>query len=403
LDWISAYLLKVRIFAKNNSGYILPVVEWFMNNFLQYCQIRNFKSVQSIKMECKRVNVLIGKPNAGKSNILEALSLLGMYYSIPASPAGEFLRFHDLVRYHELSNWFYDDDLARTISINTDKTDLQIQFHPLDNMMNFMLGESELIKNISQKKITGVANIPDTYLNIAQSFKTQYATPLSLNLNADGNGYSLFPLKVDAAHSNPIKPLRYKDGHFYGGKSADFLLPPFGDNLFGVIDRSRELRMEVAELFKELGLDFVLSRKDGKFELQKNVDGIVYKYPYTGIADTFKRFIFYLAAIDSNKDSVLILEEPEVHAFPPYTKQLADRIALREENQFFLSTHSPYLLNTLIEVLGDEALAVTLVYFENYETRIHTLTPSELREVQDFSIDIFFNLDKFIGNGAPTA
>jgi AAA15 family ATPase/GTPase len=197
--------------------------------------------------------------------------------------------------------------------------------------------------------------------------------------------------------------LRYKDGHFYGGKSADFLLPPFGDNLFGVIDRSRELRMEVAELFKELGLDFVLSRKDGKFELQKNVDGIVYKYPYTGIADTFKRFIFYLAAIDSNKDSVLILEEPEVHAFPPYTKQLADRIALREENQFFLSTHSPYLLNTLIEVLGDEALAVTLVYFENYETKIHTLTPSELREVQDFSIDIFFNLDKFIGDGAPAA
>jgi AAA ATPase domain len=371
-----------------------------MDKFLQYLQIRNFKSIQSLEMNCKRVNIFIGKPNVGKSNILEALSLLGIHYAIPAQ-SDRPLQFHDLVRYHELSNWFYDDEFTRIISVNTDKVDLRIQFHALDNMLNLMLGEPELIKNISEKNLSDTAAIRDTFYSTSNSFKNSYTAPLSLNISADGNGHGALPPKD--LRPNPIKPLRYKEGHPYSGKTGDFLLPPFGENLFGVIDRNRELRMEVAELFRELGLDFVLSRKDGKFELQKNLDGIVYKYPYTGIADTFKRFIFYLTAIDSNQDSVLILEEPEVHAFPPYTKQLAERIALQGENQFFLSTHSPYLLNTLVEVLTDDQLTVSLVYFENYETKLHTLTAAELREVQDFSVDVFFNLDKFIGDGASVA
>ena len=40
-------------------------------------EIKNFKSIRHQKIEgCKRVNVFIGYPNVGKSNILEALSLL---------------------------------------------------------------------------------------------------------------------------------------------------------------------------------------------------------------------------------------------------------------------------------------------------------------------------------------
>lgn len=369
-----------------------------MSNFLQHLHIRNFKSIQSLVLDCKRVNVFIGKPNVGKSNILEALSLLGAHYG--TASGGKI--WSDLVRYDELSNWFYDDDIARVISVQTDKVDAQVRFRSQEDWADFMLGERDLIRAVSEKKPLNVSAVGDEFANTAQSFKNSYAPAFFQKINASGSGYgNVLPLNPD--HPNPIKPFRYAEGQPYGNKFSNFLVPPTGNNLFGVVDRDRDLRSEIAELFEELGLDFVLSRKDGKFELQKNVDGIVYKYPYTGIADTFKRFIFYLAAIESNRDSVLILEEPEVHAFPPYTKQLADLIALRTENQFFLNTHSPYLLNTLIEALGDDELAVSLVYFENYETKVHTLSSAELREVQDFSIDVFFNLDKFVANGAAVA
>ena len=39
-------------------------------------EIKNFKSIEHLDIECRRINVLIGEPNTGKSNILEALGLI---------------------------------------------------------------------------------------------------------------------------------------------------------------------------------------------------------------------------------------------------------------------------------------------------------------------------------------
>ncbi len=38
--------------------------------------VSNFKSVRQLDIDCKKVNLFIGEPNTGKSNILEALGLL---------------------------------------------------------------------------------------------------------------------------------------------------------------------------------------------------------------------------------------------------------------------------------------------------------------------------------------
>ncbi len=37
--------------------------------------IRNFKSIKELSLSCRKLNIFIGEPNTGKSNILEALSL----------------------------------------------------------------------------------------------------------------------------------------------------------------------------------------------------------------------------------------------------------------------------------------------------------------------------------------
>ncbi|MCX8000374.1 MAG: AAA family ATPase [Leptospiraceae bacterium] len=43
---------------------------------LSKIRIQNFKSIQSLTLNPKRVNLFIGKPSSGKSNILEALAFL---------------------------------------------------------------------------------------------------------------------------------------------------------------------------------------------------------------------------------------------------------------------------------------------------------------------------------------
>jgi len=53
-------------------------------------QIQNYKSIRDLKFDAKRVNVFIGEPNTGKSNIVEALA----FFSAGASKASsEILRF----------------------------------------------------------------------------------------------------------------------------------------------------------------------------------------------------------------------------------------------------------------------------------------------------------------------
>jgi hypothetical protein len=155
---------------------------------------------------------------------------------------------------------------------------------------------------------------------------------------------------------------------------------------------------EFAKLFAEQRLELVLYDEKQEFLLQKKIGLRICQYPFFSIADTFRRFMFYITAIESNKNSVIIFEEPEVHSFPPYVKAMAHRIVDSEENQFFISTHSPYLLQTLIRELDESQLSVFITYYKDYQTCVRQLTVEELQEAEDLSIDLFYNLSRYEPN-----
>ena len=102
-------------------------------------------------------------------------------------------------------------------------------------------------------------------------------------------------------------------------------------------------------------------------------------------------------AIASNKDSILVFEEPESHAFPYYTKYLGERIALDQTNQFFIATHNPYLLSAIIEKARKEDVQVFITYFKDFKTRVKPLTANQLSELME--ADPFFNMDRFTEEG----
>jgi hypothetical protein len=60
----------------------------------------------------------------------------------------------------------------------------------------------------------------------------------------------------------------------------------------------------------------------------------------------------------TSEDAVLVLDEPDVFAFPPYPKMLGEMIAADETNQFFLTTHNPYFLAGIVEKAPRNDLAV---------------------------------------------
>lgn len=339
-----------------------------MENFIKNLEIKNFKSIKHLTLDnCKRVNVFIGKPNVGKSNILEALGLLG-WWDFSFQDFVKKIFFDKTIRYKNASELFYDSSLKESIHLETNKTSAIIQGQ-LSNF-HYLVANKSIIS--SEEKSGYWCDFSSTGSITQHGHEGEMPIEDFLVLKYDFQGVE-----------------SYQKEHRYG------FLAPQGDNLFEIVDSNKDLRKYVASIFDENNLQFVLSTADRTFELQKSIDGYVYKYPYSSIADTFQRYIFYLAAIESNSNSVLIFEEPEVHSFPPYVKELAERIAYKKDNQFFISTHSPYLLNTLISRLNSKELNVFLTYYKDYQTFVKPLSEESIQEVRDLGVDVFFNLDRF--------
>ena len=317
--------------------------------------VSNFKSVRQLDIECKKVNLFIGEPNTGKSNILGALGFigwLGQPGDIPLS---------DSIRFQTMPNLFYDQLLDQDIVVRASITDTS--YPKLDVALKHDKSKFLFIERGKPFRVV-------TYEGKADE------------------------ARMISGKMARIKLFRFKTLDRYDSNQSESLRPPNGDNLFSVVISSKILRETMSEFFRKYGLKLVMKPHEKVFELQKEVDDLVFSYPYTLTSDTLRRIIFYTVAIASNKDSVLVFEEPESNSFPYYTKYLGERIALDQTNQFFIATHNPYLLSAVIEKSHKEDVQIFITYFKDFQTRVKPLMPDQVVELME--ADPFFNLDHFI-------
>lgn len=330
-----------------------------MTNHIKKLTIKNFKSIKSIDLDCNRINLFIGKPNVGKSNILEALS-------IPTTFGGVSL--NTIIRFDNFSHLFYDQDIEEEIIIETDNLKNKIYYKfDIDNYY-----------------------LTSEYLEYIEKAGEYEEILIEQELNILGRGSNKLK-KRDNSKCYIFKTFDINTAV----KTNGSLNAPFGENLITILQTNKSLRKQVAQYFAEYGLELVLDIHNQTIEIQKKIDGIVYQLPYNLMADTLQRIIFYSAAIQSNKNSTLIFEEPENHSFPPYIREFAHQIVASKTNQFFISTHSPYLLQTILQDADLEDVGVFIANFDDYQTKVQKLTKDQLREVLDYGIDLFFNLDIF--------
>jgi AAA15 family ATPase/GTPase len=316
--------------------------------------INNFKSIERLDLQCKRVNVFIGNPNTGKSNLLESLNLLNYHSSSSLK---------ELVRLDNVSNLFTDYDLFQKIRIKAD--DL-----------------------ISESRVENEQFITETW-------KGNHGSPFLSRFSLDGKfiGGSLESIDV----TPQIKPYKFNSNISFRNSKKTFLEVPDGPNLPTIILGRKELRSYIQDLLAELEYKLLINPIENRIEIYKE-DAITIAFPFDSISDTVKRIIFYTAVIQSNKDSILVLEEPEAHIFPFYSNEIARQIVNDEgNNQFFIITHNPYLLQTLIEKTGTDELQVNISYTENYRTKVHQIMDEKsISELIDMESSAFFRFDEFI-------
>lgn len=312
-------------------------------------EVKNFKSIKHLKLECKKINIFIGKPNTGKSNILESVGI----FSLSFGGLEEFIRFENL------SNLFYDNEITEKIVINFDNLRCEIEYQ--------------------NGKFIGRGGDIDNKI-FSFSFSGEYTGTIS-------RGYSGI---------SPFKFYRFEPLKEFWRRETDFLLPPWGENLLQILLSNKSLRKLISGILGEFGLRIVLKPQEAKMEVQKEIEDVIISYPYFIISDTLQRIIFHLVAIESNTNSVLIFEEPESHAFPYYTKFLAERVALDRNNQYFISTHNPFFLLSVLEKARVEDVGIFVTYYEDHKTKVKSLNEEEIAQILDLDTSVFFNLDKFI-------
>lgn len=315
--------------------------------------IKNFKSIKELDIECKKVNLFIGEPNAGKSNILESLGLLS-WCGYMNTEIKEYVRFQGI------QNLFYDDLFENIVEIEFEK-----------------VGKTPIKLNIKFESNQFLFQFPgfSGVFDYSNNLKNKNIYP------------SIF---------NFIKFYRFIKQDKFPEPQASYLLPAHGNNMFSVVRGNKKFRETMSNFFKTFGFQLVLKPQEKTFEFQKQVDDEIIQYPYILLSDTIQRIIFYTIAIESNKDSTLIFEEPESHAFPYYTKYLGEKIGFDETNQYFIATHNPYLLMAILEKAKKDDVNVFVTYFKDYQTKLKSLSNDEISDLMNYDYDPFFNLNHFI-------
>jgi len=329
--------------------------------------IKNFKSIKELKINPRKVNLFIGRPNVGKSNVLEAISMLNTKELICKPRKIDNL----IVRYNSVGNLFLDRKKISSIESNLNRLQLKLT---TNNSCEFEY----------EGKLTNSNNSE----NLDQKFT--FKTDLNGSLNWDDD-------KFQKAIDVNVKLYKFRESSIKLRNISLFqssLNFPFGENLLSVIESDSDLTKTLSDILKDYGLDLVFIEDDGKFVIQKSQNNRIVQLPFELIADTIKRYIFYIVAIKTNSESTLIFEEPESNSFPPYIVQLAENIAA-SNNQFFITTHSPYILETLFNRCDQSDIAIYHLEYENHETKVNQLESEAVKELIELKGDVFYNLDYF--------
>jgi AAA15 family ATPase/GTPase len=331
-------------------------------------QIQNFKSLKNINISPGRVNVFIGKPNAGKTNLFEALALLGMDFRAKANIP------KDEVRYTDLASLFYGQSYDKEIRIITNR--LACSLSNADKR-SFLFISSEQPQDLN-KIINRIVENPE-----AMVIDIGHVHRLLFNVKGTSSGLS------------NISPSNIKRYQFIVRSNAKSVFIN-GLSLLDIIRHNSYLKSFSSDFFKEFSLEVLYDVRHAKMNIMKRNEDSYYLIDFSMTPDTFQRMLYYLAVTEANKNSVILLEEPESQSYPPYIQMLAEKIVDDKHNQYFITTHSPFIVEKMLEKAGaDSDVKIFVTYFEDYQTKVHELTSTEIDYIIANSVDLFFNIESF--------
>jgi hypothetical protein len=333
---------------------------------IEHLAIERFKSILSLALPCRKVNVFIGAPDTGKTNILEALYLLSrLGWGLPLDSA---LRLSGDVGLEAL---FYRQFLDRPLRIAL-RLDRPRPGTPSTEVL-FSAGLSGADRSLQ------VDLPPAGSARVGWGGAWQFGGYLDWIRYYVYSGAQGWQYRTDRPHATSVAAV------------------PYGDNLLYVARHHQRVYDFLKELVAELGWRLRFDQAQKTFRLSEVRADEIVDYNLDLLSDSLKRLFFYGAILLTSEDATLVLDEPDVFAFPPYPKTLGEMIADDASNQFFLTTHNPYFLAAIAEKTPAAHLALFVCFRrEDGSTGARRLEESEVARVIELGSSVFFNLDEFV-------
>lgn len=319
--------------------------------------IRRFKSIKSLELPCRKVNVFIGPPDTGKTNILEALGFLSrLAWGLPLD---ESLRLSRELGFEPL---FHRQLLDQPFEIEVTATES---------------GASGVL----------AARIMGPHRQLSLTREAWHA------LVRYGQGVSLSALQWLRQYAY----LSSEAWRYESGNDVLVVTPPHGQNLHYVARHHERVYDFLRDQVASSGWKLRFDQAAKTFRMSEVRDDDIIDYNLDLLSDSLKRFFFYGAILLTSENATLVLDEPDVFAFPPYPKTLGEMIGHDTSNQFFVTTHNPYFLAGVLAKTKAADLALFVCHRDEAgDTAVRLLDVEQVADVIEHGASVFFNLDAFV-------
>lgn len=352
-------------------------------------EIENYKGISKLKFNPRKINILVGRNNTGKTSVLEAIQLLFYNEEIQKTTMSSFFNI-------------YSKDRTITISATVDSEKIKITIRePTEtevvNAFAKKLVESfiENFQRISKDKIDKtfvkeletivIKNLDDEFRNIL----TRNSLVLSNEKGEDSVyttiEFSMFDklqilMKAITEHMERLLPTQEKtelSKHLRNVAERTIYSPRGILNRKSIQQSSNSNVIYIRSIIDEINISFSRRRPEDSERLHKiekiakehnfignleklDFDNVLFTTPhgirahaFSFLGDGFKSIIGLLWQLSSDKisNSIILLDEPENHMHPGFIKELIKFIidSSKELNvQFFITTHSSDVLEIFL-------------------------------------------------------